>query len=95
MTHTLSWRGGKACNESEHRLFEMVFNVFGSHFLVAATNLSDEHHTLGFRVFVEQLQDIHKRGTDDRITPDPDARALPKSAPGKLVDHLVGKRPAP
>src|SRR6185295_8756537 len=59
-----------------------------------APDLADEDDSPGLGVFLEEAQGVDEAGPHDRVSPDPQAGALPEPELRGLPDRLVGEGPA-
>src|SRR5215207_7258530 len=65
-----------AGNEADDRFGYPFLDKGCSALLVGAADLPDHHDSLGSGIVLECLETIDEIGTDDRVSPDPDAGAL-------------------
>jgi hypothetical protein len=94
MTHAASRRRCGAGDESSHGFLAVLFDPLGGLFLGTTTNFTDHDDAGGFRVFVEQLDDIEVRRAVNGIATNADARRLANAARGELPNGFVGERAA-
>jgi len=68
MPHPAPWRCRDPGNEANHWLLDVLLNILGSLLFRVATDFTDHHDSLRFRIFLKQRQDIHKTRAVDGIT---------------------------
>src|SRR3984957_4040682 len=90
VAHAATWRRGLPGNQSHDGFVHVVFDVSGSLFFGVAADFADHNDGLRFGVFVEELDRVDMRGTDDRIAANSDARGLADPQLRQLMYGFVG-----
>src|SRR5918998_1817694 len=94
VAHRLALGGGEARDVGDDGGLHLFVYVLGGELLGVAPDLPDHHDAFGLGVSLEFLQDLDEVRPDYGVAADPDGGALPDNPEGKLVDDLVGERPA-
>src|SRR5688500_5599818 len=81
-------------NEPYDRFFERFLDVLRRIFLSGAADFADHHDGIGFGIVLKKFQHVDKRGADERIAPDADARRLSHPELCQLMNGFVSKRAA-
>src|SRR5918997_6413638 len=94
VAHRLAFWSGEARDVGDDGRLHLFVNVFGGELLGIAPDPTDHHDAFGLGVGFELLEDLDEIRPDYGVAADPDGGALPDTPEGKLVDDLVGERPA-
>src|SRR5690606_9516817 len=92
VAHALTGRCSHTRNVRHHRLGDVGFDESRRFFFGAATDLTDHYDGFGFRVFLEQFQDVDKVGTRDRVTTNTYTGRLTKTVISGLFNGFIGQR---
>jgi len=93
MSHTALLGSGHTCNKSCNWLivFVILLNPISSLLLGLASNFTNHHYALGFRVFNKTFQNIDEIGSVERITANTNNGGLSQTKGTSLIDSLVSK----
>ena len=92
VTHAAARRRGLAGDEADHRLPDVCFDVGGRGLFRRAADLADHDDGVRVGIFVEQLERVDERRSDDRIAADADTGRLADAEAGQLTDRFIRQR---
>ena len=91
MAHATTSGSGGPCDEASDGLFAVLLDPARCFDLGVAADFTDHDDGFGFRVFVEELDDVEVGGAVDGVTTDADAGRLAVALAGQLPDSFVGE----
>src|SRR5690554_8084271 len=91
VAHTLARRCSNTGNVGNHRLGYVLLDERSRFFLGSTTDFTDHDDGFGFRIFLQQLQNINEVGARNRITTDTDTGRLAKTVVSRLLDGFISQ----
>src|SRR5690554_459289 len=91
VAHTLARRCSDTGNVGNHRLGHVLFDERGRFFFGGTTDFTDHNDGFGFRIFLQQLQNVDEVGARNRVTTDAHTGGLAEAVIGGLLDRFIGQ----
>src|SRR5690606_26307294 len=91
LPHTLAFGCGNTGNIGNHRLGDIGFDKGRSLFFRSTANFTDHDNGFGGGIILEQLENIDKVGTGNRVAADAHTGGLTKTVIRSLLDRFIGQ----